>query len=366
MEATHPSRRFQNVAIDVQTITPRTFSGNVKVLAMIDVFTRFARAAAIRDEKAEIIAEVLIREWISVFGPMEVLQSDGGMNIMGRIVENVAAQLGIGRAKTFALHPQANGTVERWNRTLARDLANFIATGEGDWDEHVALACFRYNTSVCTATGMTPYQAMFGIEAFEAWGDVDVQFAEYEPESLASRLSNLHKHLLSRAQKARSNAKAQYDKAVREVKFDVGDRVLVWSANLSKGVGCKIVKPWLGPYKITKRLGRVGYELVSEVGNKRTRVHANRLRKLRDNVVETGEPRDGVFPDSVYWERFQQRRQSEMRTGVRSATSRSTCAEEEMPLGRPKRISLKLWSRCSILGERGSIQSLKTTSMKAT
>lgn len=299
MEARHPTRRFQTVAIDVQTITPRAKSGNKKVLAMIDVFTRFARAVGIKDEKADIIADALLKEWISLFGPMEVLQSDGGTNIMGKIVEHLTNELGVGRTQTYPLHPQANGTVERWNRTLARDLACFVATGEDDWDEHVALACFRYNSSVCSATGMTPYQAMFGIEAFEAWGEVDIDFAEEEPESLACRLSELHKQLLSRARKERTRAKLQYDKAVKEVRFKVGDRVLVWSENLNKAIGRKIIKPWLGPYKIVKRLGRVGYELKSEVGDKVTRAHANRLRKIRDEIVETGEPRDGVFPDSL-------------------------------------------------------------------
>lgn len=141
MEARHPTRRFQTVAIDVQTITPRAKSGNKKVLAMIDVFTRFARAVGIKDEKADIIADALLKEWISLFGPMEVLQSDGGTNIMGKIVEHLTNELGVGRTQTYPLHPQANGTVERWNRTLARDLACFVATGEDDWDEHVALAC---------------------------------------------------------------------------------------------------------------------------------------------------------------------------------------------------------------------------------
>ena len=44
LEIVHPKRRLQLVAFDIQTITPRTKSGNLKVLAMIDVMTRFVRA----------------------------------------------------------------------------------------------------------------------------------------------------------------------------------------------------------------------------------------------------------------------------------------------------------------------------------
>ena len=58
----HPQRRFQQVAFDVQTITPRTKSGNIKVLAIVDVFTRYVRARPIPAEKANTIAKVLVED----------------------------------------------------------------------------------------------------------------------------------------------------------------------------------------------------------------------------------------------------------------------------------------------------------------
>ena len=60
LEVVHPRMRFEQVAIDVQTITPRTRSGCIKVLVIIDVFTRFVRATAVPDEKAETLARVII------------------------------------------------------------------------------------------------------------------------------------------------------------------------------------------------------------------------------------------------------------------------------------------------------------------
>lgn len=43
----------------------------------------------------------------------------------------------------------------------------------------------------------------------------------------------------------------------------------------------------------------MGYELKSEVGDKRVREHANRLRRISEGLIETGEPKDGLFPDSL-------------------------------------------------------------------
>lgn len=167
LEILHPKRSFGQVAFDVQTISPRTKAGNIKVLAVIDVFTRFVRPKPISEEKADIIAKALVEEWISLFGPMEQTLSDGGTALVGTVLKDLTEVLGISGVKARSLHPQANGTVERRNRTLARNIASSIAAGDSDWDEHEALSCFRYNTGVCAATGMTPFQALFGVDTFE-------------------------------------------------------------------------------------------------------------------------------------------------------------------------------------------------------
>ena len=299
LEIVHPKRRFEQVAIDVQTITLRTKAGNIKILVMIDVFTRFVRAVPIPDEKADTVAKVVLEDCIGLFGPMEKFMSDGGTNLVSKVVENLVERLGIGRMQTCPWHPQFHGTVERWNRTVAKEIASFMTTGESDWDEHVALACLRYITSSHTATGMTPFEAMFGIQAFEAWGEVDLEGVEEESEDLPKRLAALHKTLLSRGRNARLRGKTQYDKVVHETVFNVGDRVLMWSTKLGKDEGKKIIRPWTGPYVIKQRLGRVGFELESEVGAKRVHVHVNRLRRIGPEIVETGDPEHGVFPDSL-------------------------------------------------------------------
>ena len=299
METVHPRRRFEHVAIDIQTITPRTEAGNIKILVMIDVFTRFVRAIPIPNEKSETVAKILLDEWIAVFGPMEKLLSDGGTNLVSKVVENLVEQLGVGRVQTYPWHPQANGTVERWNRTVAKDIASFMTTGNSDWDEHVALACLRYNTSKHTATSLTPFESMFGIEAFEAWAEVDLEGADEEPEDLSKRLARLHKKLLRRGRQARLHGKTQYDKVVRETQYQVGDRVLMWSTKLGLDEGKKIVGRWIGPYVVMKKRGRGGYELEPEVGAKKIRVHVNRLRRIGPGIVESGDPQYGVFPDNL-------------------------------------------------------------------
>lgn len=105
IEAHHPESRFQVMVFDVQTITTRSGKGNLKALPMVDVFTRFIRARAIPEEKADTIASVVIDEWISILGMMEYLLSHGGPNLTGEVMNNLTDRLGIGRMQKHALHP---------------------------------------------------------------------------------------------------------------------------------------------------------------------------------------------------------------------------------------------------------------------
>lgn len=72
--------------------------------------------------------------------------------------------LGTGGMQAYALHPQANGTIERWSRTRIRDLACLIATGDSDWGKHVTVACFRYIRGLRAVPAMTSFKAV-------SWGE---------------------------------------------------------------------------------------------------------------------------------------------------------------------------------------------------
>lgn len=46
-------------------------------------------------------------------------------------------------------------------------------------------------------------------------------------------------------------------------------------------------------------MGCLGYEIKAKIGEKHVRVHTNRLRKIHADVVQSRQPEDGVFPDSM-------------------------------------------------------------------
>jgi transposase InsO family protein len=300
MAVYHPTRRFEMVAIDIMEISPKSGRGNTKVIVIGDTFTRYAWAYPVADEKSETIARVLLDGWILRYGPPEKLLSDRGKVFIGKLLEHMCRMMGVKKIFTTSYHPQCDGFIERLNRTLCKDLAAFVSC-EADWDLHLSMAVFRYNTGVHEATGMTPFKAMFGVDAFDF--DAEVGWKTMlddrdDDEELPERMRIIHDELFRRGMHARAQAAKQYNRALKEVQFEQGDRVLLFYPPGQVEQGRKLRSPWLGPYRVKEKLSPISYMLESEATKEVARVHVNRLRTFSEAFAEVGSPQAGVFPDS--------------------------------------------------------------------
>ena len=63
-----------------------------------------------------------------------------------------------------SFHPQSNGCVERFNRTLTNMLTMYCAKDQHNWDENLPQVLLAYRSSVHATTGFTPNFLMFGRE----------------------------------------------------------------------------------------------------------------------------------------------------------------------------------------------------------
>ena len=61
---------------------------------------------------------------------------------------------------TTPYHPQGNGAVERFNRTLKAMISKLNNVDK--WDKSLQTLVKHYNSHVCDATGFSPFQLMFG------------------------------------------------------------------------------------------------------------------------------------------------------------------------------------------------------------
>lgn len=70
-------------------------------------------------------------------------------------------------------HPQSDGMVKPYNKTLAQLLSSFINEDHTDWDQLLANVMMAYRSSEHETTGFTPNMMMLGREIAVS---LDIQF----------------------------------------------------------------------------------------------------------------------------------------------------------------------------------------------
>ncbi|GBN71662.1 hypothetical protein AVEN_60421-1 [Araneus ventricosus] len=94
----------------------------------MDYFTKWSEAISITDQEASPVAEELVRSWISCYGVPMILHSDQGTNFNSALFTELCEHLGILKTRTTALHPESDGMIERFNRTILNHLSLFRGT----------------------------------------------------------------------------------------------------------------------------------------------------------------------------------------------------------------------------------------------
>ena len=117
-----------------------------------------------------------------------------------------------------AYHPQGDGLVERFNRTLLDTLSTSIKDYQGTWEDHIRAVCMAYNTSVQPTTGYTPFCLMFGRQAripadviFGSSPIVDTSPSIYVT-TLKLSLTTAYKHVCDKMNATFERQKQYYDK----------------------------------------------------------------------------------------------------------------------------------------------------------
>ena len=106
-------------------------------------------------------ARVLIKDWIACFGLPQVILSDRGKMFVSEIWSEVMQLLGIKHNKTTAYHPQANGKVERFHRTLKNALRARLNEAL-NWEDQLPWTLLGLGSTPNLRTGISPAMLVFG------------------------------------------------------------------------------------------------------------------------------------------------------------------------------------------------------------
>lgn len=112
-----PSKKFEHVHIDLIGPLPPS-DGKSYCLTMIDRGTRWPEAIPLRNIEASTVAKAFYSHWVSRFGVPVQITTDQGRQFESMLFNQLTKLMGIARIRTTAYHPQSNGCIERWHRTL--------------------------------------------------------------------------------------------------------------------------------------------------------------------------------------------------------------------------------------------------------
>ncbi|GFV22537.1 retrovirus-related Pol polyprotein from transposon 412 [Trichonephila clavipes] len=135
---------FERIAFDILGPLPRSSDGNNNILVVMDYFTKWPEAYPIPDQEASTVANVLVQHWTSRFGVLLQLHSDQGENFDSAVCKRLCEILAIDKTRTTALHPQSDGMVERFNRTILNSLSLLVSSNQQDWDRKLPFFLLAY------------------------------------------------------------------------------------------------------------------------------------------------------------------------------------------------------------------------------
>ena len=249
---------FDRVGVDVvQLSTSR--KGNKYAVVFIDYLTKWPEVYPTRDQSSLTIARLLVEHIIPQHGVPSQLLSDRGATFLSKIMFELYKLLGIKKVSTTAYHPQTDGLVERYIRTLVDMLSKKVEQSGKDWDKQLPYVLFAYRTSCQESTKASPFFLLYGRDpklpttaALNPPVDrVELNLADYQTE-VAIRMSNAWESAKVAIKKAQKQQKTQYDKRARDPKLSIGDAVFVYFPAKKSGKAYKFARPFQGPYVVQK------------------------------------------------------------------------------------------------------------------
>ena len=155
-------------------------------------------------------------------------------------------------------------------------VVKFCASKKDNWDMVLDGCIFAYNTSCHESTLYTPFEIMFGrkvtlpidlkMEQVEVVGNHGLFFQDnvLDIEEITKQRCSVVKQVKENIEKAQIKQKQNYDRRHANPKaYQIGTKVLEKDFTRKKRKGGKMDCKYVGPFIITKSLGKGLYSLAS-------------------------------------------------------------------------------------------------------
>lgn len=289
-----PLEPFEVLAADIVGPLPTSESRNVYILSVMDHFSRYCEFIPLPDQTAESVARALVQRVITKFGVPKSLVTDQGANFTSDLIKSLCKFLHVRKIQTTGFHPQSNGRLERVHATVVRMLSHFVNRHQTNWDEYLPYVTMAYNSQVHESTGYSPYELVFG-RRMEVPKEADLTITDDKDifdnhiEALREKLKTAYEATASQKAKARGRNERQYNEKATEVKYEVGQYVLLHVPSIGRHRVKKLSRLWKGPYQIVRVNSPLN--VVLRIRKREVVVHVNRIKPCRERLRPSVEQR---------------------------------------------------------------------------
>ncbi|MCH80967.1 Ty3/gypsy retrotransposon protein, partial [Trifolium medium] len=261
-----PNNVWEDISMDFITGLPIS-KGNSVIMVVVDRFSKAIHLGALAAGfTAYKVAELFVSIVCKHHGLPKSIVSDRDPIFISRFWNDLFKFSGTLLRMSSSYHPQTDGQTEVMNRTVEQYLRAFVHEKPSQWFSLLPWAEFHYNTAIHTASGLSPFQVMYGkpppsIPDYIS-GTSTIDACDAVLTSRDEILALLRKKLA----KAQLQMKANADKHRRDVDFPIGGWVYLKlqpyrQTSISGSKYHKLTKRYYGPYLIIAKVGNVAYKL---------------------------------------------------------------------------------------------------------
>jgi Integrase core domain/Integrase zinc binding domain len=145
---------LKSVAVDILGPLPRTKHGSRFLLVISDRYSKVTKTVPLRTVTALSVARAFCDHWAYVYGPPVSLLTENGPQFTAKFFQAVCSELGIRKIFTTAYHPQTNGQVERYNRTILASLRGYVCKRQEAWQCIRRINSYSYSREYSANTNM--------------------------------------------------------------------------------------------------------------------------------------------------------------------------------------------------------------------
>lgn len=286
MKAIHARLPGDHIAIDLAGPFTTSQDGNVYLLVIVDVCTRFVLLDALPDKTALTVAKALFKRFSDIGFP-RILQSDNGKEFLNGVMKQMTTKLHIDHRLITPYHPRGNGVAENHVKSACGMIRKLVADKADLWDKHIPLIQLSMNTRIVHLHNSSPFSLFFARQAngfsnyMNDTGDVMSQ------EELLERLTYMTEVVFPAVEEKAKITQAKmierFNATVLHNEFPDGAKVMT----LDPIRGDKLTARYEGPYTVVSKSAHGAYTLRDATGEILGRNYAPSQLKLVLDDLET-------------------------------------------------------------------------------